>query len=149
MNRSGELDIYPMLGPSGTTLCHPLSMAYCTDGSRKVLDASFSMVSIPSSLTSALSSCGHNIHSSHGSYRFRTDLRVIYLKIKQPGLSLPRIAQSKARIFEYTRICKVRHAPNVCIFATVQVRFQDQILNFYLPPGQTCRNHNNAHLVGR
>lgn len=46
-----------MLVPSGMTLCQPQSMAYCTDGSRKLLEANFNMVSIPSSLTSALSSC--------------------------------------------------------------------------------------------
>lgn len=39
------------------TLCQPQSIAYCTEGSRKLLEANFSMVSIPSSLTSALSSC--------------------------------------------------------------------------------------------
>lgn len=45
-----------MLVPSGMTLCQPQSIAYCTDGSRKLLEANFSMVSMPSSLTSALSS---------------------------------------------------------------------------------------------
>lgn len=39
------------------TLCQPQNMAYCTEGSRKSLEANFSMVSMPSSLTSALSSC--------------------------------------------------------------------------------------------
>lgn len=48
---------YPMLVPSGMTLCQPQSIAYCTDGSRKLLDANFSMVSMPSSRTSALTSC--------------------------------------------------------------------------------------------
>lgn len=48
--------IYPMLVPSGMILCQPQSIAYCTDGSKKLLEASFSMVSMPSSLTSALSS---------------------------------------------------------------------------------------------
>lgn len=51
-----KLLTYPMLVPSGMTLCQPQSIAYCTDGSRKLLEANFSMVSIPSSLTSALSS---------------------------------------------------------------------------------------------
>lgn len=45
-----------MLVPSGITLCQPQSIAYCTDGSKKLLEANFSMVSMPSSLTSALSS---------------------------------------------------------------------------------------------
>lgn len=44
-----------MLVLSGMTLCQPQSIAYWTDGSRKLLEANFSMVSIPSSLTSALS----------------------------------------------------------------------------------------------
>lgn len=48
--------IYPMLVPSGMILCQPQSIAYCTDGNKKLLEASFSMVSMPSSLTSALSS---------------------------------------------------------------------------------------------
>ena len=45
-----------MLVPSGMTLCQPQSIAYCTEGSKKFLEANFSMVSMPSSLTSALSS---------------------------------------------------------------------------------------------
>lgn len=51
-----KLLTHPMLVPSGMTLCQPQSIAYCTDGSRKLFEANFSMVSIPSSLTSALSS---------------------------------------------------------------------------------------------
>lgn len=46
-----------MLVLSGMTLCQPQSIAYWTDGRRKLLEANFSMVSIPSSLTSALSNC--------------------------------------------------------------------------------------------
>lgn len=51
---------YPMLVRSGMTLCQPQSIAYWTEGRRKPLHASFSIVSIPSSLTSALSSYNHN-----------------------------------------------------------------------------------------
>lgn len=56
VTKDPKLLTYPMLVPSGMTLCQPQSIAYCTDGSRKFLEANFSMVSIPSSLTSALSS---------------------------------------------------------------------------------------------
>lgn len=51
-----KLMTYPMSVPSGITLCQPQSIAYCTDGSKKLLEANFSMVSMPSNLTSALSS---------------------------------------------------------------------------------------------
>lgn len=48
-----------MLVLSGMTLCQPQSIAYWTDGRRKLLHANFSIVSIPSSLTSALSNYNH------------------------------------------------------------------------------------------
>lgn len=51
------MKFYPISIPSGISLCHPQNIAYCTDGSKKFLEASFKIVSIPSRRTSALSNC--------------------------------------------------------------------------------------------
>lgn len=51
------IKLYPISIPSGISLCHPQNIAYCTEGSKKLLAASFRIVSIPSRRTSALSNC--------------------------------------------------------------------------------------------
>lgn len=51
------IKLYPISIPSGISLCHPQNIAYCTEGSKKLLAASFKIVSIPSRRTSALSNC--------------------------------------------------------------------------------------------
>lgn len=56
---------YPILAPSGISLCHPQNIAYCTDGSKKFLADNFRIVSIPSRRTSALSNCQRKKKLSH------------------------------------------------------------------------------------
>lgn len=57
--------------PCGMSLCHPQNIAYCTDGSKEFLVASFNMVSIPSRRTSALSNCKTDAQSGSRAARGR------------------------------------------------------------------------------
>lgn len=61
--RKNVIKLYPISIPSGISLCHPQNIAYCTDGSKKFLLASFKIVSMPSRRTSALSNCKIIMHA--------------------------------------------------------------------------------------